>query len=307
MLPLQYSIQHFDYTVLLEDRLSLGTYSLLAILMLSLYRVKNNFIRGIIFFLALLMGLHANRIEWISLPCILGFGALVYYGLQGKVPFWRGVIFLLVLVASFAIMQGFMPGVTNWQVISKLTLTKDAIPYSMAFTFDKFLIGLYFLWFSSLTLVASGKWKPCLKTGFFIGMVAIFVLIPLSFKLGYVRFDLKFNELFFLWAVHNLLFVCVAEEALFRGMIQKFLMLRFQNILGGKWMALVIASALFGAVHYSGGMRYMALAFVAGLFYGYAFMKAQKIEASILAHFMVNSVHFIAFTYPALKSAFVSA
>jgi membrane protease YdiL (CAAX protease family) len=303
-----YQLQPFDYSVLLQDRLGLGTYTLLAFLMISLYWVKNNFIRGVIFFLALFMGLHANRIEWITIPCILGYGALYYYALHAKAPLWRGTLFIALVAISFAIMMhyGSYVGVHNWQVVSKLALSPDAAPYSMYFTFDKFLIGLFFLWFGIFTLVQGGKWKPCLKTGFWVGCTAILVLIPLSMHLGFVKFDLKFHELFFLWAINNLLFVCVAEEALFRGLIQKFLMLRFQNMPGGKWLALIITSLLFAAAHFPGGMRYMALVFVAGLFYGYAFIKTQKLEASILSHFMVNTVHFVAFTYPALKTAFPS-
>jgi hypothetical protein len=35
-----------------------------------------------------------------------------------------------------------------------------------------------------------------------------------------------------------------------------------------------------------------------------AFMKTDRVGAGIVTHFMVNSVHFVAFTYPALRGAF---
>ena len=45
---------------------------------------------------------------------------------------------------------------------------------------------------------------------------------------------------------------------------------------------------------------YVALAAVAGAGYGWAYLRTQRIEASILTHFALNAVHFFGFTYPAL-------
>ena len=142
---------------------------------------------------------------------------------------------------------------------------------------------------------------PVLKTSAGLGLLAALVLIPLSVYLGYVKFEFKLTNFILLWMLNNLLFVCIAEEAIFRGMIQKFLMLRLQRFQTGRWIALFIAAVLFGLVHYQGGLNYMLLAAIAGCFYGYAFMKTDKIEASVLTHFIVNLIHFVGFTYPALN------
>ena len=63
----------------------------------------------------------------------------------------------------------------------------------------------------------------------------------------------------------------------------------------------IIASILFGLAHLPGGWVYACFAAVAGLFYGYAYLKTQNIEASIIVHFAVNAIHFLAFTYPSLR------
>jgi membrane protease YdiL (CAAX protease family) len=47
-------------------------------------------------------------------------------------------------------------------------------------------------------------------------------------------------------------------------------------------------------------LLYVVLSTVAGLFYGYAFWKTDRIQSSILVHFSVNLVHFLFFSYPAL-------
>jgi membrane protease YdiL (CAAX protease family) len=59
---------------------------------------------------------------------------------------------------------------------------------------------------------------------------------------------------------------------------------------------------LFGLAHIAGGWRYVALATVAGAGYGTVFYRSRRIEASILAHFTLNAVHFLLFTYPAASA-----
>jgi membrane protease YdiL (CAAX protease family) len=68
---------------------------------------------------------------------------------------------------------------------------------------------------------------------------------------------------------------------------------------GGNILSLISVSFLFGFAHFAGGFKYMVLAAMAGILYGYAYQKTQRIEASILCHFGVNIFHFIFLTYPA--------
>ena len=49
----------------------------------------------------------------------------------------------------------------------------------------------------------------------------------------------------------------------------------------------------------AGGWQYATLAIVAGAGYGTVFYRSQSVEGSILAHFALNAVHFLLFTYPA--------
>lgn len=297
------TLNDFTYYFLLVDRLSLATYVMFVITLLSFYWFKHHFLRSVFVFVTLLMALYAQRLEWIAIPGIIVMGGLFYYGLSGKRKIPRGVCFSLAILCALAVSFIKLPGIHNWRLIERLTLSNDAIPYNMSFNLDKSLIGLFFVWFSVYSLANGGRWKTTLKKGLMGGAAAVIVLMPMAFYLGYVKYDLKLTSFFFLWAVHNLFFTCFAEEAFFRGMIQRFMQFRLQNIRYGKWVAVTIGAILFGMAHFPGGLRYVLLASVAGLFYGYVFMKTEKIEASILAHFLVNCVHFTFFTYPALKSA----
>ena len=155
-------------------------------------------------------------------------------------------------------------------------ISPGGLPFSLWLNFDKPLIGLFFIWFSTLSLANGGKWKPTLKWGTWYALGAILVLLPAAFLLGFVALNLKATHFLWLWAVHNLFFVCFAEEALFRGLIQKSLILHLQRFKMGKMLGLGIAALLFGLAHFPGGLIYVGLATVAGLFYGYAFFENRQ-------------------------------
>lgn len=92
----------------------------------------------------------------------------------------------------------------------------------------------------------------------------------------------------------------MAEEAIFRGLIQREL----EQFRLGSVIALVVASLLFGLAHWAGGPKYVLLSTVAGFGYALAMRRSGRIEGSILTHFLLNSLHYSFFTYPALVSAF---
>lgn len=64
----------------------------------------------------------------------------------------------------------------------------------------------------------------------------------------------------------------------------------------------ILVGVLFGLAHVGGGYTYAMLATVAGIGYGYAYYRSGRIETAILTHFLLNAVHAVFFTYPALKA-----
>ena len=113
---------------------------------------------------------------------------------------------------------------------------------------------------------------------------------------------MKLPEIALIWATKNLFFTCVSEEALFRGFLQRHLSENLKQYRYGDALSLIAASLVFGLAHFVGGFKYIVLAAMAGIAYGYAYQKTQRIEASILCHFGVNTVHFLLLAYPALAS-----
>ncbi len=90
-----------------------------------------------------------------------------------------------------------------------------------------------------------------------------------------------------------LIFTAWPEELLFRGLLQNFLAKASKSELAGWWTA----SVLFGFSHITNlgfpNWRYVILATLAGLFYGWVWRKTGSIFASALVHAAVDAVwHF---------------
>lgn len=306
MITYELTIKHFDYSIFSKEHLSTTFYVALMATCVSFYFVKDQFARIALFLITLGLGVYIKRIDWIALPFILALASFVYYGLNANHRLFRGWMFLgavissiyLCLYSKFGLYP--VPGIQNWQVAKGFTFSHKALPFTMTFGLEKFLVGLFFVWFSQQSLANQGSWLSIWRSTVLSFCLALIALVPLAYVLHIAKIDIKPTNFFLLWGLHNLFFVCVAEEAIFRGMIQQFLSLKLQTREGGKYLAIVIAAGLFGLFHFKSGWSMVLLSSVAGLFYGWAYMKTKRIEASIFVHFAVNAVHFLCFSYPAL-------
>lgn len=204
-----------------------------------------------------------------------------------------GCLLLLFIALSLHVTGGFQ----NPKLIDGLILTEQAIPYNAYLNFDKTLMGIFIfgMLFPRVTSVSQLN----LVKVWPIFAVLLVSIMPLAMLLGYVHFEPKLPSILPMWMIMNLLFTCLAEELLFRGLIQKSLV---------KWKGPVVgilaAAILFGIGHYRGGLAYVFLATFAGLSYGLAYHRSgERLEATILLHFGLNLTHLLLFTYPALATS----
>ncbi|HSW71230.1 MAG TPA: CPBP family intramembrane glutamic endopeptidase [Gammaproteobacteria bacterium] len=258
-------------------------------------------------FLALCFGLISGQLEWSALIPIVLFAVAAFYSQAKKTdPDQRFIATVGVLFLSLGLISHQLPGFNALMVLDHVYFTTDALPYNLYLNIDKALVGIFILGFGpallsnrkQALLLAKKIWQPIL--------IFILLMMILAFILNFIRFEPKLSSNILIWVLTNLLLTCVAEEALFRGFIQKKLTQQFklQKVKGGAAAALIIASVLFGLAHYSGGKKYVFLAMMAGLGYGWLYQQTKRIEASIAMHFGLNLVHFIFFTYPALASVY---
>ena len=253
---------------------------------------------------AILFGLYYGFLQPIALLAIVAFGLIcIIWSRSAEKRLLHWLSGCGVLLLTVALFLHLLPGFANPKVFSGLKLSADAAPYNKYLNFDNALIGLGILGFGHRRLSGPAEWSAMLKQAALLALATLLVVMLLSLWLGYVHWQPKWMPQFMIWAWGNLFFTCIAEEAFFRGFIQKNLMLGLSNITGGTAIALLIASVLFGLAHLAGGVYYVFLATVAGIGYGWTYHKTRRIEAAIVTHFTLNSLHFLLFTYPVLASA----
>jgi uncharacterized protein len=122
------------------------------------------------------------------------------------------------------------------------------------------------------------------------------IAIPLGLKMHFIVFAAQWRH----WSSYLglslaiLFFTAWPEEFLFRGLLQNFLSKASKSDLAGWWTA----SVLFGFSHITNmgfpNWRYVILASLAGLFYGWTWRKTGSIFASALVHAAVDATwHFL--------------
>jgi membrane protease YdiL (CAAX protease family) len=127
------------------------------------------------------------------------------------------------------------------------------------------------------------------------------IALPLGFALRFIAWNPQYRGMGDLLASYLtiFLFVAIAEELFFRGLLQNLL----EGSLGSSKAAQAIASALFGLSHIQHApfpnWRYVMLATVAGWFYGWAYSKHRSLMASATTHALVDTLWRTWFTLPA--------
>ncbi|MDO8541110.1 MAG: CPBP family intramembrane metalloprotease [Opitutaceae bacterium] len=217
---------------------------------------------------------------------------------------WKIAAGVALLILGAGLLTHRLPGFNNPRVLAGVLFTPDAIPYRLHLNLDKVAFGLVFIGWCHSRATRAVEWRTLLSRAAPVagGLIATILVTSLAF--GYVRFAPKFPVEAWLWLWANLFLTCLAEEAFFRGFVQGQLQRIWQRLPRGQWLALLTAAVLFGVAHVAGGPVYVALSALAGVGYGWAYLRTGgRVEASILTHFALNTVHFFAFTYPALRTA----
>lgn len=279
---------------------SWATYGFLSLAIISVWFKRTPRIFGACLAIASLLGLLANRLQWPALLFILLFAGLNHWAFKARPGLAKTLCVFMVIIGSILLWLHKIPGFSNWLLLKNIVISQDARPFDFFLNFDKPLTGLFILGFSNICLLKTrSEWFDLLKKTLPMAMLSIVLIIGIACLVGYVRYDLKFNQLFMVFVLNNLLFVSIPEEALCRGLVQTSLSQIFAGYRYGWLLALLLASLFFGMLH-QGSALYIMLASFAGLCYGLIYHLTKHIEASILTHFLLNMIHFIGFSYPQL-------
>ena len=205
----------------------------------------------------------------------------------------------LFVVLALALALHAVPGFDNARVIDGVRFTPDAAPFSMNLNLDKPLIGLWLLLVCPWVI---GVRSPRLASSLAIAVLTTLACLATGRLLGIVDWAVKWPAQTWIWTLNNLLLVSLTEEALFRGYLQGGLQRLLAPLRRGPDLALAGAALLFGLAHVGGGWPWVALATLAGVGYGLAWRQG-GLPAALLAHFVLNLMHFLLFTYPSLATA----
>lgn len=238
----------------------------------------------------------ANTIEWKALLIIVGLYCVTHGYFKHKINNKLVIIAMniVIVITGLSLLSHAIPWFHKVILLDAAKISENSSPFSMYLNIDKVIAGI--ILFINIGLYKDERIPDFKAIIWTIGLLIFCTVFLMSLGMlsGYIRFDFKIPEVLLIWCLINLFFVCFAEEVIFRGVIQNYLMQLFAH----KYLSLAISSLIFGLMHFKGGVVYIILASIAGFFYGLTYQKTNRISCAIFMHFGFNLMHIIFFTYP---------
>lgn len=232
---------------------------------------------------------------WEFASFALGYLLLTAWMVWQLLPPWlRNLRYLCWFGASAVLLLHAVPGDAGLLLAEQEVLKQGSVATTLYLNHDKVWVAWSLLSWLPLARLSMALRRPFPRWLVPILLaVGVAAVMALAVALGLVLWQPALTPWFWTFAVINLVNTCVAEELLFRGLLQRQLAIRF-----GWITALVIASGAFGLAHLAGGWKFVAVASVAGLVYGLAYLWTGRLVWAVLVHWLLNLSHLLLFTYP---------
>lgn len=167
--------------------------------------------------ITLLSALGSGYLTFVGAGIICVGFALAYLAANGQ-SHWRTTAWVALLLWCLALFLHWLPGFSNLKVLDKVIASAHSTPFSLYLNLDKPLV-FFALLLAFPALLGQSKTANIKAT--LLTLVPLFALLPIAVWLGALAFEWSLPEWWWIFALNNLLFTCVAEEALFRGLIQQ--------------------------------------------------------------------------------------
>jgi membrane protease YdiL (CAAX protease family) len=254
---------------------------------------------------ALVVAFAQSLIDWRGVTAVAGASLLAYASKRAESATTRRISKVAAVIICFALGIQLLPGFTPFVFVERAVVSQHAAPIHVTARLDAGIAGLLLLAFYSRRLHSFSEARNVLVPTLAVTITTTVIVMAIAVAAGYIALDLKAPPITVWHLLKILLWTCVLEEALFRGVIQEALsnaeFIRSRPSL--RWLPIAVSSVVFGLAHAPGGAAIAILATIAGIGYSMAYALARRIEAAITVHFVVNAVHFLAFTYPFLIKA----
>lgn len=243
----------------------------------------------------------ALAVGQLTATALIAFAFLGFAGAavsRGPTLVWRASGHATFLLTAIALRLHVVPGFENPLAIHAV-FSEGAVPFKAYLNLDKTLTGVWIVAFVS-SIDTNGPVLKRLGAGALIGLTTFLIVGAIAMALGVVRLEPKLHEVAWLWAINNILLVCFAEEAFFRGYLQAGLSRFLHGRRYADAIAILAISLIFGFVHFGQPLAMQLLSVMAAIGYGLAYLRHGLIGA-IAAHATLNLCHFFLLTYPLLK------
>ncbi|RAT12548.1 CAAX protease [Lonsdalea populi] len=219
---------------------------------------------------------------------LIGYRLLRYRDRKWIAAGGEGLLVLLCILLFLHL----VPGFHNPKVLDRVVAGPHSAPFSLYYNLDKALAPfLPWMAIPDLFYKVTSESRPRWQWGLL--MLTVPALLLLAVVLGGLRFELHWPAWLGQFVLANIFFVSLAEEALFRGYLQRRL-----TQCAGPLPALIVTATLFGLAHFQAGPLMMIFAGLAGLIYGAAWYWSGRLWVSTAFHFALNLTHLLCFTYP---------
>jgi hypothetical protein len=237
--------------------------------------------------LVLLTGLLAGGIQ----PPGLLLGTLFAAWMLYPPAALRGGPWLAVsLLGSIALAAHALPGFNPLVLSEPRPFSADAAPYAVRLHWDKLLLAATLLawWWRQPRPAPAGS-----RLAWLCVLLTLLLVPALALALGVVAWQPKWPAELAIWLAVNLGVTALAEELLFRGLLQGALVGRFGAVRG-----VALTALLFGLAHLPFSPAFALVAGLAGLGYGCLLQLSGRLWAAVLLHGAVNLLHLLLLSYP---------
>jgi membrane protease YdiL (CAAX protease family) len=258
---------------------------------------------------SLILSLYTGVIDFVALaPLGLLISTVSFCGFfsrsdkrYARFLFWTCTV--IVVVFSYGLGVHFFNGFNNPLIVDSVKLSPDSIPFTLYWRYDKAFVAFSLvLYFRTIQNKVTFNQKR-FTLGLLVILVTPLITLVVALVAGIVHWDPKFPAFFLYWTLSNLFITSTAEEGFFRGIIQYQTSNGLRTLLNHSGIASVtVAALLFGIAHIAMGGTFVVVAIIAGFGYGAVFHLTGRLEASIIAHFIVNTTHLLVFSYPMIDA-----
>ncbi|MCY1501762.1 CPBP intramembrane metalloprotease [compost metagenome] len=236
--------------------------------------------------IVLALGQGLGGIEVGALLAGVAYAGWIFAERQLPAPLWLPVT----LISSVTLAAHLLPGFSPTPLGEAQKLSPDAPPYALRLSWDKLLVGMTLLaWW----LGRPAQPAPSPRLAWLAALATLLAVPLLALGLGLVGWQPKWPALIWEWLAVNLLVTVLAEELVFRGLLQPALVSRL-----GARNGILLTAVLFGAVHLPFSPLFAVLAGLAGLGYGLAFHYSGRLSVAVALHLAVNLCHLLLLSYP---------